>query len=278
MMTGMSSMAPENRVPSAALFPFIIITFVITWGTVGFYIVLPDIAADWFGEISGGHPAYFLATWAPAVAAFIVVLRHGRAVGVKAFLSRLVLWRCSMSWAAFLLIGIPLVYAAGAWAKGTPVGDLFAFDDVQEMLAVMVIMLFLGPIEEFGWRGVAQPILQRHMAPLWAGLIIGATWGIWHLPAFYLSGTVYSGWSFAPFFIGNVSLAVIVTPLFNSTRGSLLLPAAFHYQLINPLWPDGQPYDIYLFVLIAVVIVWLNRATMFARTDAVTAVIPSSRL
>jgi membrane protease YdiL (CAAX protease family) len=45
------------------------------------------------------------------------------------------------------------------------------------------MMLFLGPIEEFGWRGVAQPLLQRHMAPIWAGLLIGATWGLWHMPA-----------------------------------------------------------------------------------------------
>jgi len=50
----------------------------------------------------------------------------------------------------------------------------------------------LRPIEEFGWRGVAQPILQRHMAPIWAGVLIGIIWGFWHLPAFFLSGTVYA--------------------------------------------------------------------------------------
>ena len=110
-------------------------------------------------------------------------------------------------------------------------------------LGAMLFMLFLGPVEEFGWRGVALPILQRHMAPLWAGLIIGATWGLWHLPAFYLSGTVQSGWGFAPFFVGNVCLSLIVTPLFNASRGSILWPALFHFQVNNPLWPDAQPYD-----------------------------------
>lgn len=264
------------RVPSAALFPFVLITFAITWGIVGFYVVRPDTAVAWFGEISGSHPTFFLATWGPAFAAFFVVLTYGGVAGMKAFLSRLALWRCSISWAAFLLIGVPLAFVAGAWVKGTPTGDLFAFVSVEATLGAMLVMLFLGPIEEFGWRGVAQPILQRHMAPLWAGLLIGAAWGLWHIPAFYLSGTVQSGWSFTPFFIGNVSLAVIVTPLFNSTRGSILLPALFHFQLINPLWPDAQPYDTYFFVLIAVAIVGLNRATMFAKTDAVTAVIPTS--
>jgi len=263
-------------VPSTALLPFVLTTFAITWGIVGLYIVRPDTAVAWFGEISGRHPAFILATWAPAFAAFLVVLTHGGVAGMTAFLSRLALWRCSIGWAAFLLVGIPLTFAAWAWVKGTLASDLFAFDNIAAALGAMLFMLFLGPVEEFGWRGVAQPILQRHMAPLWAGLLIGATWGLWHLPAFYLSGTVQSGWSFTPFFIGNVSLAVIVTPLFNSTRGSILLPAFFHFQLINPLWPDAQPYDTYFFVLVAMAAVWLNRATMFTSTDAVTVVIPTS--
>ena len=276
-MNGTGPADSGYRVPSLALVPFAVITFAITWGIVGSYVFAPDLMAAKFGEISGSHPAFFLATWAPALAAFIVILLHGRIAGLKAFLSRLAIWRCSTGWVVFLLIGIPLTFVAGAVAKGTPVNELVVFDSIQGTLGAMLVMLFLGPVEELGWRGVAQPILQRHMAPLWAGLIIGAIWGLWHLPAFYLGGTVYSGWGFAPFFVGNVSLAVIVTPLFNSTRGSILLPALFHYQLINPLWPDAQPYDTYFFVVVAIAVVWLNRATMFSRADAVTVVIPGDR-
>ena len=144
------------------------------------------------------------------------------------------------------------------------------------LLGVMAIMLFLGPVEEFGWRGVAQPILQWHAPQILAGLLIGVTWGVWHFPAFYLAGAVQSGWSIAPFLNGNVALAVIVTPLFNASRGSTLLPALFHFQLINPLWPDARPYDTYFFVLVAAVIVWLNRRNMFTCAGAVTEVIPAT--
>lgn len=267
--------APRH-VPSTALVPFVLITFTITWGIVGLYVIRPEDAVAWFGEITGRHPAFYLATWGPAIAAFVVVLGNGGVSGFKAFLSRILLWRCSIGWAAFLLIGVPLTFAAGSLVKGNLFSDPFAFDSLAAALGAITFMLFLGPIEEFGWRGVAQPILQRHMAPIWAGLLIGAIWGLWHIPAFYLSGTVHSGWSFTPFFVGNISLAVIVTPLFNKSRGSILLPAVFHFQLINPLWPDAQPYDTYCFILVAIAIIWLHRDTLFTRADAITEVIPGS--
>jgi hypothetical protein len=77
--------------------------------------------------------------------------------------------------------------------------------------------------------------------------------------------------------VGTLALSVIVTPLFNSARGSILLPALFHLQLINPLWPDAQPYDTALFVAVAVVVVWLNRDAMFTRRGSVTDVVPEAK-
>lgn len=75
----------------------------------------------------------------------------------------------------------------------------------------------------------------------------------------------------APFFVGNVCLSAIVTPLFNASRGSILWPALFHFQVNNPLWPDAQPYDTYFLVGVAVLVVWINRRTMLTRKGAVTA-------
>jgi uncharacterized protein len=158
------------RIPSSALFAFVGITFLITWGLIGVYIVFPDAAAAWFGEISGSHPFFFLATWSPAIAAFVIVFLYSGVSGVWAFLSRLFLWRCPAEWVAFILIGLPLVFVAGSLLKGGPILALLPPEGIGVVVAVLFMMLFLGPIEEFGWRGVAQPLLQRHMAPIWAGL------------------------------------------------------------------------------------------------------------
>ncbi len=265
------------RMPSLALLFFVLITFAITWGVIGGYIFFPEVAASTFGEISGGHPLYFVATWAPAIAGILLVFSYGGPKGLAAFLSRLLLWRCAPAWWLFILVGIPLVFLAGSLIKGGPLLAPLPPEGPGPVVALMAMMLFLGPIEEFGWRGVAQPILQRHIAPFWAGGLIGAVWGLWHLPAFYLAGVVFAEWSFLPFFIGNITLAILVTPIFNSARGSLLLPMLFHWQLINPFWPDAQPWDTWILVGVAAIIVWWKRGMMFSRQGAVTEVIPDSK-
>ena len=94
------------------------------------------------------------------------------------------------------------------------------------------------------------------------------------MPAFLLSGTQQSTWSFIPFFTGTIAVSVIMTALFNASRGSILLPAVMHFQLINPIWPDAQPYDTLFFVAAAIVVVWLNRDSLLTGTGALTAVIP----
>jgi hypothetical protein len=39
---------------------------------------------------------------------------------------------------------------------------------------------------------------------------------------------------------------------------------------MNPIFPDAQPYDNIMWIAIAVIVVWLNRKTMFSREAGVT--------
>ncbi|MBD3678810.1 MAG: CPBP family intramembrane metalloprotease [Rhodobacteraceae bacterium] len=272
MERSVSEETPDT-IPVRAVLPFLILTFGITWGVAGFYILFPDQAVRMFGAISGSHPLYFLATWSPAISGLVVVFAHAGWTGVRALVLRVRLWRISKGWLGFILVVLPLVYAAGSLLKGGPVLAPLPPEGAGPLAALMVLMLFLGPVEEFGWRGVLQPLLQRRMAPLWAGALIGAIWGTWHLPAFFLSGTVYATWNFLPFFVGNVVVAILVTPIFNQTRGSLFWPMMFHWQLIIPFWPDAQPWDTWILGAVAAVVVWWNRDTMLNRAGAVTRVL-----
>jgi len=230
-----------------------------------------------FGPISGTHPFFFFATWAPAFSAFAIVFATGRWRGLKAFLGRLLLWRCALVWWLLVALGLPLIFMLGSLIKGGPLLAPLPADGGGALVAELFVMLLLGPVEEFGWRGVAQPLLQRRMAPFWAGSLIGLAWGIWHLPAFFLSGVVFAEWHFLPFLIGNITLAILVTPIFNASQGSLLLPILFHWQLINPFWADAQPWDTWILVAVTAVVAWTYRAQLFSRQDAVTEVIPGKQ-
>jgi membrane protease YdiL (CAAX protease family) len=264
------------EVPFNALVPFLLVAFGLAWGILALFIFLNEQMTALFGALTGQHPLFFLAVYAPAIAAFMVVLHYGGAGGLRRYLARLLLWRCSRAWYAFLIIGIPLLFFGGSAMKGNLFAEPFPFSSFQALGAAMLFMAIKGPVEEFGWRGLALPLLQRKLAPIWAGLILGVIWGVWHFPAFLLSGTPQSAWSFTPFFVGSVAVSVIVTQLFNASRGSILLPALFHFQLINPIWPDAQPYDTLFFVAAALLVVWFNRETMLNREWGVTEVIPQA--
>lgn len=256
------------------LFPFLVITFGLAWGILGLYIFLPEQTTNLFGQLTGQHPLFFLAVYAPAIAAFTVVTSMSGFIGLKKFLSRILLWRCSFSWYAFLILGIPLVFIGGSYLKGNLLTDPFPFTTISSMIIALILAAIKGPIEEFGWRGLVLPLFQRKLAPFWAAIALGVIWGIWHLPAFLLSGTQQSNWSFAPFFAGCIALSVIVTPLFNASRGSILLSAFFHFMVMNPLFPDAEPFDTYILIFVAMFIVWKNRETMFTTQNAIKRVIP----
>ena len=257
--------------------PFLLISFGIAWGILGLYIFISEHMETVFGRLTGKHPLFFIAVYAPAIAAFTLVSCNGGIAGLRRFLGRVLLWRCTAAWYAFLIMGIPLLFLSGSALRGNLFTEPFPFTSLQAMLVALVLAAIKGPIEEFGWRGLALPLLQRKFAPIWGELILGIIWGLWHFPAFLLSGTQQSEWSFTAFFAGCLAISVIVTALFNRSHGSILLSAFFHFQLMNPVFPDAQPYDTYLLIVVASLIVLWNRKDMFTKEGSVTEVIPNQR-
>ena len=258
------------------LIPFLALTFGLTWGIAALLIFFTDQVVAIFGEISSSNPLFILAVYSPGFVGIFLVWRHYGLKGLGSFFRRLTLWRMPRVWWVFLLLGIPALKYLGAALNGTL--SEFPISPWILVFPALAQAFFLGTIEEFGWRGVAQPLLQRMMAPFWAGLIVGIIWAIWHLPAFLLGGGLeYGSWAVLPFLGGTITLAIILTPMFNSSRGSLLIAYLYHFQMMNPIIPDGQPWENLLFGLAAVVIVVLTRRTMFKKGSGVTEVLMPER-
>ena len=255
------------------LWAFLALAFGLSWIPMALFVIFPDQLTPLFGEISTSNPFFLLAVYAPSISGIFLVWRHYGLKGLGSFFRRLAFWRAPLPWWIFLLLGIPVIVYAAAAIKGT-VGSPFPFSPWTMAFPALLQSLLLGPLgEEFGWRGLALPLLQRRFSPFWASLILGVVWAIWHAPAFLMSGSVQSGWAIGPFFLGLISITVILTPLFNASRGSLLIAILYHLHMMNPIFPDAQPWDNYLFAIAAAVIVFLNRRQMFQRGSGVTEVL-----
>jgi membrane protease YdiL (CAAX protease family) len=250
---------------------FFALAFGLGWGIAALMVVFQDQVEAIFGEIGMTNPVFLLVVYSPAMAGIILVWRHYGREGLRSYFRRVTLWRMPRAWWAFLIVGIPAIVYTGAAIKGT--ATEFHFSPWYGMFGALAITLIIGPVEEFGWRGVALPLLQRRFAPLWSALILGGFWGLWHAPAFLLSGTKQASWSFPAFVIGVLALAVIVTPMFNAAQGSILIAGLFHFQVNGPVWPDAQPWDTLVYVAAAILVVVLNRKTMLTRGSGVTDVL-----
>lgn len=82
--------------------------------------------------------------------------------------------------------------------------------------------------EELGWRGYALPHLQARTNALYASIILGLLWGIWHLPLYWTVGDARASMSVGWLLAGLVLEAILYTWVFNHTKGSLLLALLFH--------------------------------------------------
>lgn len=255
-----------------SLVPFFAWTFGVSWGVGVAFVLFSAQVEALFGPMGYTNPVFVLMVYSPAIVGITMVWRRYGLSGLVDFLRRFTLWRMDAWWWLVLLVGIPAVYLAGAALIGGP-SAAFPFSPWYLVLPALLPMLFIGPLEEIGWRGVALPLLQRRFAPLWSALILGVVMAVWHTPSFLMSGTKQSAWEYWPFFFGLIAVGVILTAMFNACRGSLLVAFLFHAQLNNPIWPDAQPWDMWIFVAAAVVIAVLNRKAMLGRGRVVTEVL-----
>jgi membrane protease YdiL (CAAX protease family) len=249
----MQKKSPSNAV---AMILYVIIAYGIVWLLIGI--------STWFKVPF--TPLLIVGSWAPNIAAFLViglVLREKH--GIRDLLGRWLRWRFGAVWylaalsapvLAILSLGLYRVFG-GQLAAAAPL-------TAGAVLSLVIIEIVTGATgEELGWRGFLQLRLQRKLAPLPSSLIVGVIWAAFHLPLWTIPGGPWASIPFWSFGLAAVSSSVIFGWLVNGAGGSAVIATIFHFLfnvasnfIIMLGVPIASFYGIYalLFTAFAVVV------------------------
>jgi membrane protease YdiL (CAAX protease family) len=221
--------------PKSGLALFWAVTFTTSWA---FWLV---------AVLLGGPPTssptvvpYLLGGFGPVFGAIVVRVRRARRrepAPVYAVRSRpSVRWL----WVLPLLVLASATVVAAALLADVLGGPALSLTAGQNLITTvggpvpfLVSMLIAGPLaEEPGWRGTAYPRLRASMNRLQAGLLMGVVWAVWHVPLFFIPGTVQAAfglisWSGLLFTLSVIPMALLTGYAYE--RGGVAASIAVHF-------------------------------------------------
>jgi uncharacterized protein len=219
------------------LFSFFFMAYAFSW-----IVLIPYVLAEWTIQPKPlfYNLFYILHTFGPALSAYIMLRITEGEEGWKRVRNSIKQVRAGWVWYAFILLGIPALIMLGILVLP---GAQASFQGLTSKILVSFPFVFIliffggGPLgEEIGWRGFALPRMQSLYGPLKATLLLGVLWTFWHLEDFFTAsqgggpGTgLYAFYFHLPIFLVMVmSLAIIMTWVFNHTRGSIFIAVLLH--------------------------------------------------
>jgi CAAX amino terminal protease family. len=220
-----------------------------------------------------------VAAWGPTLSAIAAAFVLEGRDGVTNLLRRLGTWRVPARYYLIAVLG-PFALALGAIAAySAATGTTAQFEDPSQlpMLPIVFgyIVLLGGPLaEELGWRGFALPRLLERTGPLGASAALGLVWSLWHVPLFFIEGSVQASLPFGLYAAQTVAATFVYTWLFQRTKGSVLLAVLLHAAGNTaagalPVLPYGEtpaPMSQYAVFVVSVTLVGLAAAFAMWRT------------
>lgn len=249
---------------------FLALAFAWSWGM---WLAIPSFDLD--GGLAEG--LRIAGCFGPSLAAVVVATADGGRDGLRRLLVPLTRWRAPSRLWLTAILGPPavvLVAIALAASLGQPPGP---FNDPRTAYlivpAFITILIIGGPLgEEIGWRGFALDRLQVRLGPPAASLLLGLTWGLWHLPLFLNPDEVQYALPLATYLGQTTATAFVYTWLWNRTR-SLPVVLTLHtatnvaagvFPLLVPEAPSHAPITIAvgLAAMIAIGLTWGTRSRL----------------
>jgi len=232
---------PDQKLVKKELIIFSILAALISWPLILFvtYKMTPDFPTgnrkaveDLFGSIP------ILYGTGPLISAIIVTVVYRRSAGVKALLRKVVEWRVSFRWylLALTLPVFPQWIALVVWGmlSNTDVD----FPEFTSFLVSWIQIAFISAMyyvtEETGWRGFMLPRFLSIHGWVWASLVTGVIWTVWHYPLWIASSLATTGSATETTLVivasslFTIGLSVFITWIHVNAKGSVLLAMLFH--------------------------------------------------
>src|SRR5215217_7705918 len=198
------------------LITFFVLTYALSW-------------LAWPVWASGLYPIAPVFSFAPFLAALVVLAITLGKSGVGGLLRRMVRWRVGLRWyAAALLIPAGITSAAAVLnvllgAQAPSSAELGGWTGLLPGFAIALLIPGLGGAwEEPGWRGFALPRLQSGRSALFASLILGVLVAGWHLPLMFVGQVHYAD------ILTIMGAVIIFNWVFNNANGSVLIIMLMH--------------------------------------------------
>ncbi|MDZ5811648.1 type II CAAX endopeptidase family protein [Halorubrum sp. AD140] len=205
---------------------------------------------------------------------------------VRSWIGHVRNWRVGLKW-YLIALTVPILCTdldnVAALALGAEVGRAET-PLVLYLLNFLVVLVFAGALEEFGWRGFLQTRLQQRYSALATTVFIGFVWAVWHIPLYFVIDHAYDPANLGPYVLYAMAASVIFGWLYNSTDGGLLVVMIAHaagnmppYLTVTgdrPAIVETVPISEFAYVLGAILVVWYAGAQTLSR-DRSMAPIPS---
>ncbi len=181
----------QNEQPIKQITLYLLYTFFITW--LSWLIII--IGNIYFDALRYGTPLfwvpYTIGILGPSISSYLIYRQFKEGFTEKSFTKYVfgnkILWRPWLIFGLFLVWRLFMIRLSFGIHK--PISIL-------SLLINLPFLIVLGGLEELGWRGILQPKLEKLISYLPSVLVVGIVWSLWHLPLWFIPGTVQSGFSF----------------------------------------------------------------------------------
>lgn len=222
-------------------------------------------------------PVIILIAYTPSLAAFCAIGFFAGLKGIKQLLKQILIWKLSFWWyIAVFVVPFLIIFAANL------VNQLLGGQAPDQWLTVPNISA-IGPLiagaigEEFGWRGFAQPYLQKYINVLWASIIVGLLWATWHIWPVLLPGGMGPNalLDCLQTYIRLIGTAVLYGWLYNRTKGSLLIVMLAHagHNIAVDFFPISEQTSLIIaclyFLLALFVVLFTKKSSLTHKQNAV---------